>query len=235
MRWTCLALSLLSACSGGVAGSGDEDGTGAALTAVAPSATLEQLAVTYADPANYAQVQTDANAILEGYGLDPSTAPGCAIFYSTALGDLAGIEVPKVTHDGIDVRINTTELSWYLTTQLGWQRLTSHTQLEPGDAVFTRPATATSTHPAHVYLFNGWIDDQYAFVIDNQAVDYCDPTNAEFVGWCDADGGGSNWCCRGEGLFQWKRSVTVDMQHADSTTSAPDTDQRMGYALRAPR
>jgi hypothetical protein len=234
MRLASLVLTapLLAACAGGTASSANDDGTSSALATVAPSPALQAIDALYADPASWAVVQTDAYALLATYGLEGPTAPACATFYSYALEDLGGITVPDELYEGSDIRINTSGLSWYLDEKLGWKNLASHTQLELGDAVFTRPATTDSTHPAHVYMFNGWIDDQYAWVIDNQSDKYCDPTNVSFVGFCDADGGGVDHCCRAEGARQWKRSVTVDASYADPD-GTPDTDQRMWYGLRA--
>jgi hypothetical protein len=222
---------LLAACAGSVGSGAMNDDTSAALTTVEPSPTLQKIDALYSNPSDWETVEADAYALLATYGLDGPTAPACATFFSYALLDLGGITIPDEKYQGVDIRINTTGLSKYLEGSLGWSYLASHKQLDLGDAVFTRPATTGSTHPAHVYMFNGWIDDQYAWVIDNQSDKYCDPTNVSFVGFCDADGGGSDHCCRAEGARQWKRSVTADVAYSDPD-GTPDTDQRMWFGLR---
>ncbi|MEO6952588.1 MAG: hypothetical protein ABI321_12295 [Polyangia bacterium] len=222
-----------SACAPGAATTSDGDGTSDALRTLRPSTVSQGVDALYVDADNWQRVADDAYAYLASFGLDGPTSPACATFLSYALIDLGGVTLPDTKYEGYALRINTTSLSDYLRHELGWQYIGKHTSLTSGDAVFTRPATAGSSHPAHVYMFHEWIDAQYAWITDNQSSTYCDPDAVEFVGYCD-DVDGQPLCCRGPGLRQWKRSVTVDYPH-DASDGTPDTDQRMWFGLRAPK
>lgn len=220
-----------AACAPSSATTGEGDGTSAALRTLRPSKVSQSVDALYVDADHWQRVADDAYAYLARFGLDGRTSPACATFLSYALMDLGGVDLPDMKYEKYALRINTTSLSDYLRHELGWQYVGSHVALAPGDAVFTRPLTEGSSHPTHVYMFHEWIDEQYAFITDNQSAGYCTPAAPEFVGYCD-DLGGQPLCCRGPGLRQWKRSVTVDYPH-DTASGTPDTDQRMWFALRA--
>lgn len=165
--------------------------------------------------------------------------------------------VPSLPVDGVQphtfvktnatyqVRYNTSGLSSYLMQQ-GFKIVWEPKDLLPGDLVYVLPAdyghvAHPPLHPAHTYMFHEWVDDQKkeAWVVDNEADGYCapdeDPKDKTFIAYCDAASAGPLLCCRGTGLHQYKRSVSVSAPEPEGAATPGEIDQRMWFALRAPR
>ena len=99
-----------------------------------------------------------------------STRNGCVAFASTALRFLgAPISIEQI-FNGERVSLLTRPFSAYLEQRLGWKRVTSSTQLERGDLVFTVDEPTAPGYPAHVFMHNGYADSgkSISWAIDNQ-------------------------------------------------------------------
>lgn len=83
---------------------------------------------------------------------DGNTSNNCVYFLSEVLRR-NGIWLPEQT-------CNTYELEGLL-KEKGFVASSDFTQLKPGDILYTNGHT-------HVYLFMGWRDNQYAYIVDNQ-------------------------------------------------------------------
>lgn len=143
------------------------------------------------------------------------------------------------------IRYNTSGLSTYLMQEKGFEIVWDTASLLPGDIVFVLPADYGSgaksfeLHPAHTYMFHGWVDAEHvdAWVVDNEADGYCapdeDPKDRTFIAYCDADSE-PLLCCRGKDYHQYRRSVGVSAAEPKGAATPGEIDQRMWFALRAP-
>lgn len=95
---------------------------------------------------------------------------GCVAFMSTALRR-SGTPVPlSALMNGESVSLVTLPFSRYLQERLGWLKITSAQQLQPGDVVLTEDDARYPGYPAHTYMFYGWANQKtgIGLVIDNQ-------------------------------------------------------------------
>lgn len=95
---------------------------------------------------------------------------GCVAFMSTALRR-SGTAVPiSEYYNGESVSLVTKPFSRYLTERLGWTKITSANNLQPGDVVMTEDDARYPSYPAHTYMFYGWSNQRagIGWVIDNQ-------------------------------------------------------------------
>lgn len=99
------------------------------------------------DPNNQLSVHNRAVELHGG-----NTSNNCVYFLSEVLRR-NGISLPEQT-------CNTYELEGLL-KEKGFVASSDFTQLKPGDILYTNGHT-------HVYLFMGWRDNEYAYVVDNQ-------------------------------------------------------------------
>ena len=75
----------------------------------------------------------------------------CTYFVSEALRRV-GVNVPRSMASVLN-------LEKYISSR-GWVRCTDFTKMKPGDILFSGQA--------HTYIFMGWIDNNYAYIVDNQ-------------------------------------------------------------------
>jgi hypothetical protein len=95
---------------------------------------------------------------------------GCVAFMSTALRR-AGTTVPLSGYiNGESVSLVTKPFSQYLQERLGWIKINSANNLQPGDVVLTEDDARYPGYPAHTYMFYGWSNQRagIGWVIDNQ-------------------------------------------------------------------
>jgi hypothetical protein len=95
---------------------------------------------------------------------------GCVAFMSTALRR-SGTAVPLSGYiNGESVSLVTKPFAQYLQDRLGWIKITSANNLQPGDVVLTEDDARYPGYPAHTYMFYGWSNQRagIGWVIDNQ-------------------------------------------------------------------
>jgi hypothetical protein len=95
---------------------------------------------------------------------------GCVAFMSTALR-MSGTPVPLSEYiEGDAVSLVTRPFSSFLQNRLGWRKITSANNLQPGDVVLTEDDARYPGYPAHTYMFYGWSNQKagIGWVIDNQ-------------------------------------------------------------------
>lgn len=95
---------------------------------------------------------------------------GCVAFMSTALR-MSGTQVPLSEYiEGDSVSLVTRPFSAFLQSRLGWTKITSANNLQPGDVVLTEDDARYPGYPAHTYMFYGWSNQKagIGWVIDNQ-------------------------------------------------------------------
>lgn len=118
----------------------------------------------YEVKANYDRVAAN---VFQWFG---TRTNACVAFMSTALRQV-GFPIPQSFKiDGFYASLWTTAFSKFLQNK-GWVRINSHTDLQPGDIVFTVPGEDDPAKtPLHTYLFHSWKDraDNQGWVIDNQ-------------------------------------------------------------------
>lgn len=128
------------------------------------SGLSERLLRHYASPTNYRNIHAE---VMRWFG---TTRNACVAFITTAMRAV-GINIPRrVNSKGYNISTWTGALSEYLEYDLGWTRITSLSQLVPGDVAFTLDTDGSTRVPAHVFLFVEWSDNSSAWakVIDNQ-------------------------------------------------------------------
>jgi hypothetical protein len=119
----------------------------------------------YSVRTNYNSVFSD---VLKFYPAGRSN--GCVAFMSTALRR-SGTAVPVSEYiNGESVSLVTKPFARYLTERLGWTKITSANNLQPGDVVLTEDDARYPSYPAHTYMFYGWSNQRagIGWVIDNQ-------------------------------------------------------------------
>lgn len=99
------------------------------------------------------QLSVDSTALALHGGI---TSNNCVYFTSEALRRI-GVNIPTAT-------ANTYQLENIL-KNMGFVYSYDFSQIKPGDIVFTNGYT-------HVYIFMGWDKDGYAYIVDNQGIDY---------------------------------------------------------------
>lgn len=95
---------------------------------------------------------------------------GCVAFMSTALR-MSGTAVPVwESINGETISLVTKPFARYLQERLGWTKITSANNLQPGDVVLTEDDARYPGYPAHTYMFYGWSNQKggIGWVIDNQ-------------------------------------------------------------------
>jgi hypothetical protein len=135
-------------------------------TGNAPRATWNKKTLNYySTKANYERVTAN---VFSWFG---TRTNGCVAFMSTALRQV-GFPIPQnAVLDGYSVSTWTASFSAFLRNK-GWVRVNSHTELQPGDIVFTVGEESDPTNtPLHTYMFHSWKDRaaKTGWVIDNQA------------------------------------------------------------------
>jgi hypothetical protein len=118
----------------------------------------------YGTRAGYAKVTGD---VMEWH---KTRLNGCVAFASTALRHV-GVAIPvHGMKDGFGVSRITGAFSRYLSDDLGWTRIESPAELRPGDIVFTTDAPCCPGYPAHVMMFDGWVNRDHTIgqFVDNQ-------------------------------------------------------------------
>ncbi|NBO38193.1 hypothetical protein EBU99_06390 [bacterium] len=119
----------------------------------------------YSNRNNYDEVYDE---VLQFY--PPGRRNGCVAFMSTALR-MSGTAVPLAAYiEGESVSLVTKPFARYLQVELGWMKITSANNLQPGDVVLTEDDASYPGYPAHTYMFYGWSNQKagIAWVIDNQ-------------------------------------------------------------------
>lgn len=266
---TALSLGACAATSNEDASDGESDDlTNAAWVAV-PTATGPSTLNTKFDQL-YSQADNWQGIADKAYAEVGYDTPPCATFQSFALERLVGVpmpanhgatihvtKVPSLPVNGVQphtftsvsgdyqIRYNTSGLSTYLMQKQGFEIVWETSDLLPGDLVFVLPADYGSAstfelHPAHTFMFHGWIDDKKveAWVVDNEADGYCapdeEPKDRTFIAYCDANNE-PLLCCRGKQFHQYRRSVGVSAAEPKGAATPGEIDQRMWFALRAPK
>ena len=133
----------------------------AAGTASANKALLSY----YSSKTNYDKVYKE---VLSYYPAGRSN--GCVAFVTSALRQ-SGTFVPKdLKIEGYNVSLVTIAMAKYLQQKLGWKKITSSAQLQPGDVVLTEAEKTWPGVPAHTYVFHSWKNQAtgIGYVIDNQ-------------------------------------------------------------------
>ena len=118
----------------------------------------------FSNESNYNRVYWN---VMSWYG---ATKNGWVAFASTALRFLGvGIGIDAI-YNGERVSLLTKPFSAYLQNRLGWKRVTSSKDLQPGDLVFTVDEPSAPGYPAHVFMHSGYADSArtISWAVDNQ-------------------------------------------------------------------
>jgi len=114
---------------------------------------------------NYSSILREAQRIR---GAEDNT---CVAFQSEALRRL-GIRVPIKNESDGNISLVTRPYSRWLSDNLGPEKVSNHSKLQPGDLCFSSDEPGYPGFPAHTYIFESFYDAKNAYVIDNRASRY---------------------------------------------------------------
>jgi len=116
---------------------------------------------------NYSSILREAQRVR---GAEDNT---CVAFQSEALRRL-GRRVPAKDSYGntSPISLVTRPYSRWLSDNLGPEKVSNYSKLQPGDLCFSSDAPGYPGFPAHTYIFESFYDAKKAYVIDNRASRY---------------------------------------------------------------